>query len=208
MFAQLLHSYQEASLLAMQKSLACHPQLDHAAQTLVHAFSQQKKVLLCGNGGSAADAQHFAAELVGRFELERPGLPAIALHTDTSVITAIANDYHYDDIFAKQVQALGQADDVLVAISTSGNSKNIIKAIHMALQQGMRIIAFTGGSGGEMAKIQTQTSLNHQTHIHLCAPAQRTAHIQEVHGVWIHMLCACVDVWYEKNQLNAHQGAR
>jgi D-sedoheptulose 7-phosphate isomerase len=145
------------------------------------------KILACGNGGSAADAQHFAAELVNRFELERPPLAAIALTTDTSTITSIANDYHYNQIFAKQVQALGQAGDVLLAISTSGNSANVIEAIHVAHDREMRVVALTGKDGGRIAGLLRETDLN------LCVPADRTARIQEVHLLVLHCLCDGID---------------
>jgi len=145
------------------------------------------KILACGNGGSAADAQHFAAELVNRFELERPPLAAIALTTDTSILTSIANDYHYNQIFAKQVQALGQAGDVLLAISTSGNSANVIEAIHVAHDREMRVVALTGKDGGRIAGLLRETDLN------LCVPADRTARIQEVHLLVLHCLCDGID---------------
>ena len=133
------------------------------------------KILACGNGGSAADAQHFAAEMLNRFEMERPGLAAIALTTDTSTLTSIANDYDFDQIFSKQVRALGHSGDLLLAISTSGNSRNVIQAISAAHERGMSVIALTGKGGGQMAEILMPGD------IHLCAPGDRTAHIQEVH---------------------------
>jgi D-sedoheptulose 7-phosphate isomerase len=145
------------------------------------------KVMACGNGGSAADAQHFAAELIGRFERERPELAAIALTTDTSILTAVGNDYGYDEIFSKQVRGLGKNGDILIGISTSGNSKNVIRAIEAAKKLGITIIALTGNGGGKIA------SLLDADDIHLCAPSTRTARIQETHLVLLHALCDGVD---------------
>jgi D-sedoheptulose 7-phosphate isomerase len=145
------------------------------------------KVMACGNGGSAADAQHFAAELIGRFERERQELAAIALTTDTSILTAVGNDYSYDEIFSKQVRGLGKKGDILIGISTSGNSKNIVKAIEAAKKMGIKIIALTGNGGGKIA------SLMDADDIHLCAPSTRTARIQETHLVLLHALCDGVD---------------
>ena len=145
------------------------------------------KVMACGNGGSAADAQHFAAELIGRFERERQELAAIALTTDTSILTAVGNDYSYDEIFAKQVRGLGKQGDILIGISTSGNSKNVVKAIEAAKKMGIKIIALTGNRGGNIA------SLLDADDIHLCAPSTRTARIQETHLVLLHALCDGVD---------------
>jgi D-sedoheptulose 7-phosphate isomerase len=158
------------------------------AINLMHqALASEKKILACGNGGSAADAQHFAAELVGRFERERRELPAIALSTDSSILTAIANDYSYEVIFSKQVRALGQAGDVLLGISTSGNSANVIAAIEAAHLKGMSVIAFTGKDGGKIKNILKNTD------VHLCVPADRTARIQETHLLLLHCLCDGVD---------------
>ena len=145
------------------------------------------KVMPCGNGGSAADAQHFAAELIGRFERERQELAAIALTTDTSILTAVGNDYSYDEIFSKQVRGLGKKGDILIGISTSGNSKNVVKAIEAAKKMGIKIIALTGNGGGKIA------SLLDRDDIHLCAPSTRTARIQETHLVLLHALCDGVD---------------
>lgn len=145
------------------------------------------KVMACGNGGSAADAQHFAAELIGRFERERQELAAIALTTDTSILTAIGNDYSYDDIFSKQVRGLGKKGDILLGISTSGNSKNVVKAIEAAKKMGIKIIALTGNGGGKIAQLLDQDD------IHLCVPSTRTARIQETHLVLLHALCDGVD---------------
>ncbi len=145
------------------------------------------KVMACGNGGSAADAQHFAAELIGRFERERQELAAIALTTDTSILTAVGNDYSYDEIFSKQVRGLGKQGDILIGISTSGNSKNVVKAIEVAKNMGIKIIALTGNGGGKIATLLGVDD------IHLCAPSTRTARIQETHLVLLHALCDGVD---------------
>jgi D-sedoheptulose 7-phosphate isomerase len=145
------------------------------------------KVMACGNGGSAADAQHFAAELIGRFERERQELAAIALTTDTSILTAVGNDYSYDEIFSKQVRGLGKKGDILIGISTSGNSKNVVSAIEVAKQMGIKIIALTGNGGGKIATLLDADD------IHLCAPSTRTARIQETHLVLLHALCDGVD---------------
>ncbi|MBZ0248667.1 MAG: SIS domain-containing protein, partial [Burkholderiales bacterium] len=145
------------------------------------------KVLACGNGGSAADCQHFAAELVGRFERERPGLPAVALTVDTSALTAIANDYSYDEVFSKQVEALGREGDALLALSTSGNSRNVIAAMKAARARGMAVVALTGRDGGEMARL-----LGPGDH-HLNVAHPRTMRIQEVHILALHCLCDTID---------------
>jgi D-sedoheptulose 7-phosphate isomerase len=145
------------------------------------------KVLACGNGGSAADAQHFAAEFVGRFERERPELAALALSTDSSIITAIANDYHFNAIYSKQVRALGSPGDVLLAISTSGNSANVLAAVQAAHEREMTVVALTGRGGGQMAQALRETD------VHICVPHDRTARIQEVHILALHCLCDGVD---------------
>jgi len=169
----------------MADSLA--PQIARAGEALAHALKADHKVLACGNGGSAADSQHFAAEIVGRFERERPGMPAIALTVDTSAITAIANDYSYDVIFSKQVESLGRTGDFLLGISTSGNSKNVVEAIRAAHGRGMRVIALTGRDGGAMAKMLKPDDF------HLNVAHARTMRIQEVHLLAIHCLCEVVD---------------
>ena len=158
-----------------------------AAELMVKCLLANGKILACGNGGSAADSQHFAAELLGRFERERPGLAAIALTTDTSTLTAIANDYDYDQVFSKQVQALGQAGDVLLAISTSGNSKNVIAAMHAAHERDMQVIALTGKSGGKIAGFLASED------VHICVPSNTTSRIQEVHLLTLHCLCDGID---------------
>jgi D-sedoheptulose 7-phosphate isomerase len=161
--------------------------IEAAVRAMVASLKAGGKVMACGNGGSAADSQHFAAELLNRFEKERPPLAAVALTTDTSTLTSIANDYRYEDVFAKQVQALGKAGDVLLAISTSGNSPNVIEAIHTAHAKGIVVVALTGKKGGKM------TALLSPGDIHLCVPAERTARIQEVHLLTIHCLCDGID---------------
>ena len=158
-----------------------------AVERMTTAFKAGNKILSCGNGGSAADAQHFSAELVCRFERERPGLPAVALTTDTSALTAISNDYHYDEVFAKQVNALGQAGDILLAISTSGNSANVIRAIEAAHEKGLTVVALTGRDGGNIA------SLLQDNDVEIRVPANSTARIQEVHLLTIHCLCHQID---------------
>lgn len=158
-----------------------------AIELAVNSLVNGGKILACGNGGSAADAQHFAAELVGRFERERQELAAIALTVDTSILTAIANDYSYNVIFSKQVRALGHAGDVLLAISTSGNSANVIEAIRAAHEADMRVIALTGKTGGQIGELLRADD------IHLCVPADRTARIQETHLLIIHCLCDGID---------------
>lgn len=158
-----------------------------AIKIMVDALMNSGKILACGNGGSAGDCQHFAAELVGRFERERPGLAAIALTTDTSILTAVANDYDYNQIFVKQVQALGQPGDLLLAISTSGNSANVIAAIEVAHAREMRVVALTGKGGGKIRNLLTGND------VEICVPADRTARIQEVHLLTIHCLCDGID---------------
>lgn len=159
-----------------------------AANALVGCITAGGKVLACGNGGSAADAQHFAAEFVGRFERERPGLAAVALTTDTSILTAIGNDYDFNVIFAKQVQALGAPGDILLCFSTSGNSANVIAAVEAARAKEMTVIALTGRNGGKMREMLSETD------VHICVPHERTARIQEVHLLVLHCLCDAVDL--------------
>ena len=158
-----------------------------AAELMVKCLLANGKILACGNGGSAADSQHFAAELLGRFERERPGLAAIALTTDTSTLTAIANDYDFEQIFSKQVQALGQASDLLLAISTSGQSKNVIAAIHAAHERDMQVVALTGKGGGKIAGLLGSED------VHICVPSNTTSRIQEVHLLTLHCLCDGID---------------
>ena len=161
--------------------------IKHAANCISHSLLNEGKILSCGNGGSAGDAQHFSAELLNRFEIERPGLPAVALTTDSSTLTAIANDYEYDQIFSKQILALGTNRDVLLAISTSGNSSNIIKAVQAAHERDMQVLSLTGNKGGKLAKLLKGND------IEIRVPSDRTARIQEIHLLVIHCLCDITD---------------
>lgn len=163
------------------------PAIARAAGLMTDCLLADGKILACGNGGSASDAQHFAAEMVGRFERERPELPAISLVTDTSILTAVANDYDFTQVFAKQVRALGDAGDILLAISTSGNSGNVVAAVDAAHERGMRVIALTGKGGGRVGELMTADD------VHLCVPHTVTARIQEVHLLTIHCLCDAID---------------
>ena len=183
----LAHFHESAELKIQAASVMAQP-IAEAIELMFVALSNGNKILACGNGGSAADCQHFAAELVGRFERERLPLPALALTTDTSILTAIGNDYSYQEIFSKQVQAFGQSGDILLALSTSGNSANVIAAIDVALERDMRVIALTGKGGGTIAKRLTGAD------VHICVPHDRTARIQEVHLLAIHCLCDGIDV--------------
>ncbi len=156
-------------------------------QLMSECLLNDGKILSCGNGGSAADSQHFSSELLNRFEMERPGLPAMALTTDSSTLTSISNDYAYEEIFSKQVRALGKSGDVLLGISTSGNSENVIRAIKAAHERSMRVVALTGRDGGSMADVFQPGD------VEIRVPATRTARIQEVHLVVIHCLCDLID---------------
>ncbi|MFA5530723.1 MAG: phosphoheptose isomerase [Thiohalomonadaceae bacterium] len=164
------------------------PAIALAAERMAQCLLSERKILSCGNGGSAGDAQHFSSEMLNRFERERPGLPAMALTTDASTVTSIANDYHFDEIFSKQVRALGQSDDVLLAITTSGNSPNVIKAVEAAHDKGMHVVALTGKDGGRMAGILRDED------VEIRVPATATARIQEVHLLVIHCLCDLIDL--------------
>ncbi len=178
----------EASIQAKIESAATLPDpIAKSAALIVSRLLDGSKVLSCGNGGSAGDAQHFSSEMLNRFERERPGLPAIALTTDTSTLTSIANDYHYEEVFAKQIHALGQPGDVLLAISTSGNSENVLAAIDAAHEQDMKVIALTGQGGGEVAERVTGDD------VEIRVPADSTARVQEVHLLIIHCLCDLID---------------
>ena len=181
---QHFHDSAQVKLAAVDR-LA--PEVARAAAVLADCLLADGKLLACGNGGSAADAQHFAAEMVGRFERERPELPAIALTVDSSILTAIANDYSFDQVFAKQVRALGAKGDVLIAFSTSGNSANVIAAIEAAHEREMRVVALTGKGGGRIGAMLGDAD------VHLCVPHDRTARIQEVHLLMLHCLCDAVD---------------
>ena len=181
------HFQESADLKLKAASLLAEP-ISQAVELMFTALSNGNKILACGNGGSAADCQHFAAELVGRFERERLPLPALALTTDTSILTAVGNDYSFNEVFSKQVQAFGQSGDILLALSTSGNSPNVLAAVDAALERDMRVIALTGKGGGAIGKRLTDAD------VHICVPHDRTARIQEVHLLTIHCLCDGIDV--------------
>lgn len=184
---RILGHFQASAQTKLDVADTLSPPIELAARHMVHCLAQGGKILVCGNGGSAADAQHFASEMLNRFEQERPGLAAIALTTDTSTLTSIANDYAYEQVFARQIKALGQPGDILLAISTSGNSANVLQAVAAAHSRHMPVIAMTGRSGGGLAEqIQADDVL-------LCVPAESTARIQEVHLLIIHCLCDAVD---------------
>jgi D-sedoheptulose 7-phosphate isomerase len=187
LIARVRDHFQQSITTAREAMEALSPRIAAAAQRMGQALLADRKILACGNGGSAADAQHFSAELLNRFERERPGLPGIALTTDTSTITSIANDYHFDEIFAKQVRALGQAGDVLLGITTSGNSPNVVRAFDAAHERHMVCIALTGRDGGKVPALLTEED------VHICVAASSTARIQEVHGLVIHCLCDLID---------------
>ncbi len=187
----MLESIKESFTESIQTQIAAAellPEpLSKAAMMMVQCLLNGNKVLCCGNGGSAANAQHFASCLLNRFETERPSLPAIALTADTVTLTAVANDYHYEEIFSKQVRAFGQGGDILLAISSSGNSKDITKAMEAALTRDMTIVALTGKDGGEMAGLLGEQD------VEIRIPSQRIARIQEVHLVTLHTLCDLID---------------
>ena len=164
------------------------PVIANAAAAVADALLNDHKIMACGNGGSAADAQHFSAEMLNRFEMERPGLPAIALTTDSSTLTSIANDYQFAEIYSKQIRALGQPGDVLLAISTSGESHNIVHAIDAAHERNMVVVALTGREGGQIA------DLINKNDIEIRVPTWSTARIQEVHIMIIHSICDLVDL--------------
>lgn len=178
----------EASIKAKQEATdSLNLPITKAIEAMVTALKKGNKILSCGNGGSAADAQHFSAELVCRFERERPALAAIALTVDTSALTAISNDYHYDETFARQIDALSKPDDILLAISTSGFSQNIVRAIEQAHKQKMLVVALTGRDGGQVAKL-----LNNND-VEIRIPSESTARIQEIHLLTIHCFCDQID---------------
>jgi len=179
--------FADSAQLKLAAADALAPQIARGAELMVECLLGDGKILACGNGGSACDAQHFAAEMVGRFERERPELPAISLATDTSILTAVANDYAYEQIFAKQVRALGTKGDLLLAISTSGNSANVVAAIDAARDREMRIVALTGKGGGRIGAMLTALD------VELRVPHERTARIQECHLLMIHCLCDAID---------------
>jgi D-sedoheptulose 7-phosphate isomerase len=184
---RILQNFADSADLKYQSAQALSKPIAAAVQTVLACVTSGGKVLACGNGGSAADAQHFAAEFVGRYERERPELAAVALTTDSSILTAVANDYDFNRVFAKQVRALGAAGDVLLAISTSGNSANVIAAIEAAHEREMSVVALTGRGGGKIGAMLRETD------VHICVPHERTARIQEVHLLAIHCICDGVD---------------
>lgn len=185
---RILSHFQESAALKTHAGAVLAQPIGQAIELMFTALSNGNRILACGNGGSAADCQHFAAELVGRFERERLPLPALALTTDTSILTAIGNDYGYQEIFSKQVQAFGQSGDVLLAFSTSGNSGNVLAAIEVAQERDMRVVALTGKGGGAIGRKLTDAD------VHICVPHDRTARIQEVHLVTLHCICDGIDV--------------
>ena len=187
LITRITENFSESAHLKLQAMDALAGPIAQAAERMVQCLKGDGKILSCGNGGSAADSQHFAAELLNRFEMERPGLAAMALTTDTSTLTSIANDYDYDQVFSRQVRALGHAGDLLLAISTSGNSRNVIAAMRAAHESQMGIVALTGRNGGKMAEALRSTD------VHICVPAQSTARIQEVHLLTLHCLCDAID---------------
>ncbi|HJR71432.1 MAG TPA: phosphoheptose isomerase [Gammaproteobacteria bacterium] len=184
---QRVRRHFDESIATKQAAIVLAPVIVDAAALMTRSLLEDGKILSCGNGGSAADAQHFSSELLNRFELERPGLPAVALTTDSSTLTSIANDYAFIEIFAKQVRALGQPADVLLAISTSGNSENVVRAIHAAHERGLRVVALTGRDGGAIAGVLGDAD------VEIRVPAERTCRIQEVHLLIIHCLCDLID---------------
>ncbi|HET7586620.1 MAG TPA: phosphoheptose isomerase [Gammaproteobacteria bacterium] len=178
----------DASINTKQRARdALAPAIVRAARLMTDSLKSGGKILSCGNGGSAADAQHFAAELLNRFEKERPPLAAVALTTDSSTLTSIANDYSYDEVFSKQVSGLGRKGDVLFAISTSGNSGNVMRAVETAHKQGVAVVALTGRDGGEIG-----AALNDDD-VEIRVPAESTARVQEVHLLVLHCLCDLID---------------
>jgi D-sedoheptulose 7-phosphate isomerase len=187
LISRISENFSESAHLKLQSMDALAGPIADAAERMVQCLKRDGKILACGNGGSAADCQHFSAELLNRFEMERPALAAIALTTDSSTITSIANDYDYDQVFSKQVRGLGHANDLLLAISTSGNSRNVIAAIEAAHECGMGVVALTGRNGGRMAEL-----LNARD-VHICVPAVSTARIQEVHLLTLHCICDAID---------------
>lgn len=187
LITRISENFSESAHLKLQAMDALAGPIAAAAERMVQCLKQDGKILSCGNGGSAADAQHFAAEMLNRFEMERPGLAAMALTTDTSTITSIANDYDYEQVFSKPLRALGHAGDLLLAISTSGNSRNVVAAAHAAHECQMGVVALTGRNGGKLAEVLLPAD------IHICVPAQSTARIQEVHLLTLHCLCDAID---------------
>ncbi len=184
---RIREQFEQSARLKLQAVELLATPLAQAVACVANALSNGGKILACGNGGSAADAQHFAAELVGRFERERPELAALALTTDSSILTAVGNDYGFEQVFARQVRALGQPGDVLLAISTSGSSPNVIEAVRAAQERDMQIVALSGKGGGRLSALLSDVD------VHLCVPSDHTARIQEVHLLMLHCICDGVD---------------
>ncbi len=184
---RVLDNFSESIQLKTEASGQLAPIIVAAAELMTNCLLNEGKILSCGNGGSAGDAQHFSSEMLNRFEMERPGLPAIALTTDTSTLTSIANDYQFADIFSRQIRALGQPGDVLLAISTSGDSHNVVHAIDAAHDREMRVIILSGCEGGQIADLVRETD------IEIRVPSWSTARIQEVHIMVIHSICDLID---------------
>ena len=187
LISRISENFSESAHLKLQSMDVLAGPIAEAAERMVQCLKREGKILACGNGGSAADCQHFSAELLNRFEMERPPLAAIALTTDTSTLTSIGNDYDFEQVFSKQVRGLGRANDVLLAISTSGNSRNVIAAIEAAHATEMSVVALTGRDGGKMASALSATD------VHICVPANSTARIQEVHLLTLHCICDAID---------------
>lgn len=185
--ARVAAQFAESAKLKLESSQSLSAPIARASALLAQTLRGGGKVMACGNGGSAADAQHFAAELINRFEAERAPLAAVALTTDSSTLTSIANDYAYEQVFSRQVRALGRRGDALLAISTSGNSGNVVEAMRAARELGVRVIALTGSGGGKMAAMLSGDD------VHICVPHKRTARIQEVHLLALHCLCDGID---------------
>lgn len=184
---RVIDNFNESIQLKMEASEQLAPLIAAAAELMTNCLLNEGKILSCGNGGSAADAQHFSSEMLNRFEMERPGLPAIALTTDSSTLTSIANDYQFADIFSKQIRALGQPGDVLLGISTSGDSHNVVHAIDAAHDRDMRVVVLSGREGGQMA------DLIQEADVEIRVPSWSTARIQEVHLMIIHSICDLID---------------
>jgi len=187
LISRIIQHFSDSAQLKLQAMESLAGPLASASERMVQCLMKEGKILSCGNGGSAADAQHFAAELLNRFEKERPPLAAMALSTDTSTITSIANDYNFNEVFSKQIRALGQPGDVLLAISTSGNSANVMDAIQAAHDRQLDVVALTGRKGGKIAALLGPRD------VHICVPAERTARIQEVHLLCLHCMCDAID---------------
>ncbi|WP_297909202.1 phosphoheptose isomerase [Thiomonas sp.] len=185
--SRIRQQFEESAQLKLHAAELLAEPVAQAIGAISNALSNGAKILACGNGGSAADAQHFSAELVGRFERERPELAAVALTTDSSILTAVGNDYGFEQVFARQVRALGQPGDVLLAITTSGSSPNVIEAVRAAQERDMLVVALSGKGGGKLSALLSDVD------VHLCVPHDRTARIQEVHLLLLHCICDGVD---------------